>query len=154
VTTVALVLFAAGPAWLAPRRGDGTEHLFYDGACGLCHRTVRLAVTAAPDDDRLLFAPLDSPLFAERVPADLPIPDSLVYVTSNGDVLLRTAAVIRLLDRLGGKWRGAALLLRATPRPLRDCGYAVVARIRHRLFARPTASRPAVPEHLRARFVS
>jgi predicted DCC family thiol-disulfide oxidoreductase YuxK len=57
-----------------------------------------------------------------------------------------------MLKRLGGPWRAVAVLVGAFPRPLRDRVYDVVARLRHRLFARPGDACPVTPPDLRARF--
>jgi len=154
VAIVLVVGLGIDRAWLAPRRAEGVEWLFYDGSCGLCHRTIRLALAAAPDDKGLLFAPLASAAFKAAVPGDLKLPDSLIYVTADGAVLSRTAAVIRLLDRLGGRWRIAAGVLRVVPKPIRDIGYDAVAAIRHRVFARPSDACPLIPPDQRDRFVN
>jgi predicted DCC family thiol-disulfide oxidoreductase YuxK len=57
-----------------------------------------------------------------------------------------------VLARLGGAWGALAVVLRAVPRPVRDAGYDLVARVRHRLFARPPAACPLLPPALAARF--
>src|SRR5439155_1323839 len=71
---------------------------------------------------------------------------------ADGARLARSAAVLHIAACLGGLWRALALVLRAVPAPLRDLGYDAVARVRLRLFARPTEACPLLPPHLRARF--
>ena len=144
--------FTFDPAWIEPRRPDGVEHLFYDGGCGLCHRAVRFALAEAPGDAALVFAPLGSEAFRDVYRGREDLPDSLAYAPAEGELLFRTDAVVRLLERLGGGWRVAAALLRLIPRPLRDAGYDGIAATRHLLFRKPDDACPIIPPHLRGRF--
>jgi predicted DCC family thiol-disulfide oxidoreductase YuxK len=80
------------------------------------------------------------------------LPDSIVLLTATGETLTRSAAVLHILDRLGGAWRLLGCLARLFPRPLRDFVYDRVAAVRHKLFARPADVCPVIPAHLRARF--
>jgi len=145
-------LLATDPRWFPPVRPAGDALLLYDGNCGLCHRSVRLCLAEAPDDAALSFAPLGGAAMRERLGENPALPDSLVLLTADGRTLVRSTAVIALLRRFGGLWRAPVGLFAAVPRPLRDLGYDCVARIRHRLFARPEAACPVVPAPLRARF--
>jgi len=128
--------------------------VFYDGACGLCHRTVRFAIARDRDGSRFRFSALGSEAFRRLVPegrrADLP--DSIVVLTPDGTLLMRSAAVIHILERIGGPWRLQGKLLALVPRGIRDLGYDGVARVRHRLFRRPADACPVTPPELRARF--
>jgi len=81
----------------------------------------------------LRFASLQG-AFGNRVRAshpELDRVDSVVWV-EGGRVLVRSDAALRVARYLGGWWR-LALLARALPRPLRDAGYDLIARHRHRL---------------------
>jgi predicted DCC family thiol-disulfide oxidoreductase YuxK len=128
--------------------------VFYDGGCGLCHRAVRFAIAHDPDGARFRFASLDSEAFRRRVPeaARTGLPDSIVALTPDGALLVRSAAVIHVLERVGGAWRFWGRLLRMVPRWVRDAGYDAVARVRHLLFRRPDDACPVTPPELRARF--
>jgi predicted DCC family thiol-disulfide oxidoreductase YuxK len=151
---VLLHLFTFDPAWV-PRRAPGmVETLFYDGSCGLCHRAVRFVLAEDVDGAAFRFAPLDSEIFRASVPqAERErLPDSLVLRTADGLVLTRSAAVRHLMDRLGGFWRVLAIIATAVPGNLQDAAYDTVARLRHRLFARPKDACPLLPAHLRGRF--
>src|SRR5262249_20173935 len=57
---VMLHLFTFNPAWIAPLRSAATETIFYDGGCGLCHRTVRFVLSEDASGCTFNFAPLDS----------------------------------------------------------------------------------------------
>jgi predicted DCC family thiol-disulfide oxidoreductase YuxK len=128
--------------------------VFYDGACGLCHRTVRFAIARDPDGSRFRFAALGGETFRRRVtqPARAGLPDSIVVLTPDGSLLTRSGAVIHLLERIGGPWRLLGGLLGLVPRVFRDTGYDAVARVRHWLFRRPAETCPVTPPALRARF--
>jgi len=128
--------------------------VFYDGGCGLCHRAVRFAIAHDADGSRFRFASLDSESFRRRVPAAsrAGLPDSIVALTPDGTLLLRSAAVMHVLERVGGGWKVVGRLQQLVPRVVRDAGYDAVARIRYQLFTRPTDACPVTPPELRARF--
>lgn len=131
-----------------------SEHLFFDGECGLCHRWVLFALARDHGRELFRFAPLQGPTCAALVPASAraALPDSLAVRTANGRLLVRSAAVLHVLARLGGAWRALAALLGVVPRPLRDWVYERVASVRKRLFARPASACPVVPYELARRF--
>jgi predicted DCC family thiol-disulfide oxidoreductase YuxK len=128
--------------------------VFYDGACGLCHRTVRFAIARDPDGSRFRFSALGSEAFRRLVPEALRrgLPDSIVVLTPDGALFSRSAAIVHILDRIGGAWRLQGRLLGLVPRGIRDLGYDGVARVRHRLFEKPPDACPVMPPELRARF--
>jgi predicted DCC family thiol-disulfide oxidoreductase YuxK len=149
---VMLHLFTFNPAWL--RAAEATpDTLFYDGYCGLCHRTVRF-VLAEDRPGAFRFAPLDSDAFRAAVPVSerAGLPDSIVIVRADGTRLVRSDAVVHVLHRLGGMWRVAGALLAWVPVVFRNTAYDFVGRIRRRLFAPPAAACPLLPPHLRGRF--
>jgi predicted DCC family thiol-disulfide oxidoreductase YuxK len=82
------------------------------------------------------------------------LPDTFVIVDDHGRMLTKGDAVIHMLERLGGLWRGLGVAFRLLPRRLRDRGYDRVGRIRHRLFPKPGGMCPLVPEALRTRFAA
>jgi predicted DCC family thiol-disulfide oxidoreductase YuxK len=149
---VFLHLFTFDPAWIPPRKGP-TETVFYDGHCGLCHRAVRFLLA----EDRagaFRFAPLGGETFHDAVPENrrTGLPDSLVIRTADGSLLMRSAAVLHILRRSGGVWRLLAGVAGVVLAGIRDAAYDGVARVRHRLFARPAATCPLIPATLRTRF--
>ncbi len=128
--------------------------IFYDGGCGLCHWSVKFAVRRDPGGRAFRFAPLGGATFLERVPADrrAGLPDSIVLLTGEGALLARSAAVLRMLRRLGGVWAVAGVIASLVPRVLRDAAYDFIARVRYKLFRRPQNACPLLPPELRARF--
>lgn len=129
------------------------DRLFYDGGCGLCHRAVRFLMARDPAG-AIRFAPLGGETFLRTVPPErqAALPDSLVVQTSEGRILVRTAAAARLLWRLGGGWRLLERLGRILPRTVTDRLYDFVARHRRRWFPAPSGSCPLLPAELRDRF--
>ena len=141
------------PAWVPAVRTNTPLVLFYDGACGFCHRTVRFLLS----EDRaeaVHFAPLFGPTFDARVPPDVraTLPDSLVLLTADGSVLVRSRGLIVTARALGGLWRAGAEVLSLLPPVLLDAAYDRFARIRRRLFAQPEGTCPLIPPSLRGRF--
>jgi predicted DCC family thiol-disulfide oxidoreductase YuxK len=151
---VMLHLFTFDPAWIRPQKALGTEILFYDGHCGLCHRAVRFILAEDRTGDTFRFAPLESEAFraAVREPDRAALPDSLLVLTTDGVLLTRSAAVLHILRRLGGVWRLLGSVISVVPTPLRDRVYDGIARIRHSLFRTPAQACPLVPADLRRRF--
>ncbi len=127
--------------------------LFFDGGCGLCHNSVKVLI-ALDRKAKLLFAPLGGVTFLERVPepARAGLPDSLVLSTGDGQLHVRSNAVLRALEEIGGIWTFEAKLGRLIPRPLRDRLYDAIARARHRWFEKPKTACPLMPPEMRARF--
>ncbi len=82
--------------------------------------------------------------------------DSLVLVTPGvghgGEaVAVRSEAVLQIARYLGGVWHLTAMA-RVVPRPVRDWGYAILARNRYRLFGRYDAC-PVPSAEVRTRFL-
>jgi predicted DCC family thiol-disulfide oxidoreductase YuxK len=130
------------------------EILFYDGHCGLCHRTVKFVLLHDRARGAFRFAPLQGETFQRLVPPEqrAGLPDSIVVRREDGVLLARSDAFIYILRRLGGGWGALAAILRVIPRPVRDAVYDLVARIRYRVFGRRDDLCPIVPADLRARF--
>lgn len=142
-----------GPQGVAPdpRGPDPRGIVFYDGDCGLCHGFVRFLLRV---DRRARFriAPLGGDLFRATVPeaARAGLPDSVVLARGHG-ILVRSDAVLAVLEGLGGAWPALAAAGRVVPRALRDRAYDAVAARRARWFAKPTGSCPVLPPGLRGR---
>src|SRR5262245_36997987 len=131
-----------------------SERIYFDGDCGLCHRWVLFTLARERGRELFRFAPLQGPTFASEVGENerQGLPDSIVVRTSAGELLVRSAAALHVLERIGGVWRALAAVSRLVPPPLRDWGYDRVAAVRKRLFAKPAAACPLVPPTLARRF--
>ncbi|GAB4548736.1 MAG: DCC1-like thiol-disulfide oxidoreductase family protein [Phycisphaerales bacterium] len=119
---------------------DDHPIVFYDGACGLCDRSVRWIM----DRDRahaFRFAPLQGETFAGLQRDDVPADMSTLVVLIDGDVLVRSDAVLAIWRTLGGVWSLFAGIGRIVPRALRDALYRLIARHRLKLFGGAEACR-------------
>lgn len=112
--------------------------LLYDGDCGLCGTLVRW-LRARRHGGRIGYLALQAPAAQAYLAAHgLPTRefDSLVFVPQRegpqgSRYLLRTDGLFAAAAEIGGPLRVLAWL-RVIPRPVRDGGYALVARFRHR----------------------
>lgn len=115
--------------------------VLYDGDCAYCNGWVNW-IRRRDQAGRLRYAALASPEGTalrerHRIPAHL---DSVVLV-EDGKAHVRSDAAWRILALLPGL-RVGAQALRFIPRPLRDLGYDLVARNRHRLGMRDACELP------------
>lgn len=159
---IMLHLFTFDPAWIKDRWPSGTgavDTVFYDGGCGLCHGVIRFLLSEDQDGTRFRYAPLngethhrDFTMMTSYAPHRAP--DSIAVVSSEGCIFTRWNAVRYLLNRLGGIWRILATVVDVLPHAMLDRAYDLVARIRHRLFPKPSDVCPIVPVELRQRFLS
>ena len=106
------------------------------------------------DGQAFRFAPLQGETFQARVAAErrAGLPDSVVVLRSDGELLVRSEAFLHIFRRLGGGWRVLATVLSVVPRGMRDLVYDFIARIRYRVFGKRDDLCPIVPAELRARF--
>ncbi|MCH9021841.1 MAG: DUF393 domain-containing protein [Planctomycetes bacterium] len=151
---IMLHLFTFDPGWVRPRRISSTITLYYDGHCGLCHRFVRFLL--AEDRSKVFrFAPLQSESFENAVAQERreTLPDSVVLLSDEGNILTSSTAIVYTLKRLGGVWRVLGSLLWVVPKFLRDGGYRFVAAVRYKLFKKPAEMCPMIPGSLQERFI-
>ncbi|MFT7464463.1 MAG: putative DCC family thiol-disulfide oxidoreductase YuxK, partial [Pseudohongiellaceae bacterium] len=159
VTLCVALPFVVSPDRFSPVRGgvQGDLHpgrVFYDGHCGLCHRAVRWILAEDQLQPHLGLAPLQGETFAALVDEGVrsELPESLVFRRDDGELLLKSQAVLAILQTLGGFWRALGLVLVLVPRPLRDLAYDGIARVRFALFGEAAAACPLLPAHLIDRF--
>jgi predicted DCC family thiol-disulfide oxidoreductase YuxK len=125
--------------------------LFYDGDCVFCARAVQQLIRRDPHR-RIAFAPLQG-----RLAGSLGLTrhaakrgGTLILLReSDGEIYMKSSALIELARALGGGWRALALA-HFIPRPLRDWGYALVADHRHLLRGK-SSSCPLPSAELQAR---
>jgi len=147
---VVLHFFIFDPAWVKRASGERPATMFYDGGCGLCHRAVRFVAAEDRDGVCFRFAPLKGDAFAALRESStraemLDQIDSIVLSLPDGRLLVRASAVLEIGKRLGGIWRAAAIAAGVVPLRVLDAGYDWVARIRHRIFAKPPDACPILP---------
>ncbi len=74
-----------------------------------------------------------------------------MILIEDGELSLRSTAVLKIARRMNVPWRWMAVFL-VVPRPIRDAVYRVVAAVRHRLEGRSNACEIPPPE-IRARMI-
>jgi predicted DCC family thiol-disulfide oxidoreductase YuxK len=130
-------------SWLEVGKTDPSPTaalLLYDGRCGLCTASIAFMLRHERKHT-LLFATLQGGVGSEirRRHPELEGVDSLVWVDpaaeeDSEEVFVKSAAVLRAADYLGGPWRLLAIG-RLLPAGARDGIYDWIARHRHSLSA-------------------
>ena len=138
---------------------DRPAILLFDGTCGFCARNVQFVLRHDRKTQSLRFASLQSDIGAALMErrADLRAIDSVIWLEPATEreperVLVRSAAVLRVLQYLGGSWAFLATLGALVPRSIRDALYDFVARHRQRLAGRGPSCLVPTPAQ-RARFL-
>jgi predicted DCC family thiol-disulfide oxidoreductase YuxK len=144
----------------------GRTLVIFDGRCGLCNGSVRWFLVR-DRRDRLRFAPFESPkvakLLAQHALAEpgtavghSAIPETILVVRDPGgpaeQLFVRSDAIVALLAELPRPWTAWAAVLGCIPRPLRDLGYRIIARMRYRVWGR-LKSCPVPTSEDRTRFL-
>ena len=116
------------------------DYLLLDGDCGLCHRLATFIDKRLGKQKDLGYRPIlsdDAQKMIATFPKKQQDADS-VYLVRNGKSYIRSAAGIRCL--LYMKWYYAMLfpIFWLIPLPIRDIGYRIIAKYRHKFFKRPT----------------
>ena len=116
------------------------DYLLLDGDCGLCHRLATFIDKRLGKEKDLGYRPIlsgDAQKMIATFPKKQQDADS-VYLFRNGKSYIRSAAGIRCL--LYMKWYYAMLfpIFWLIPLPIRDIGYRIIAKYRHKFFKKPT----------------
>ncbi len=119
--------------------GSVAPILVYDGDCAFCSRVVRFVLRHDRRRRTVRFATREGVAgraVRERHAALREV-ESLVWVDWEAGAeraQVHSDAVLAIAAYLGGAWAVLGGLGRAAPRPLRDGVYALVARVRRRIF--------------------
>ena len=119
---------------------DQRDFLFLDGDCGLCHRLATFIDKRLADGKNLGYRPIfhpDAQRVIQTLPANLRDADS-VYLIRNGTAYIRSAAGIRFVLYMRWYYKMWFPLLWLIPLPLRNIGYRLIAKYRHKFFKRPS----------------
>jgi predicted DCC family thiol-disulfide oxidoreductase YuxK len=115
--------------------------VFFDGECGLCQQIVQF-VMAEDLSESLQFAPLEGNFAVDsKIPSQKHLEPDLqsIVVAADGQVFMRSEAVIVLLKQLGGVWRFCSLIIKLLPKSTLEFGYRYVAQ-RRKIWISETAS--------------
>lgn len=120
--------------------------LFFDDDCGLCSRSVHFLMRR-DRSGTLFFAPIQGDTAKSRLNAELR--ESLstaVYQRLDGEVLLRSDAVLQAVIDIGSRWRFLARPALLIPRRWRDGVYNWIAARRKKLFQNGACPLPPTEE--------
>jgi predicted DCC family thiol-disulfide oxidoreductase YuxK len=121
---------------LPPFTQPGERVVLFDGVCKLCNGWAKFLIRHDHQPHFRLASVQSAEGQALLVWGGLPTDhfDSMALI-ENGQMLLRSDAVLRIVGQLPGAWRHLAWL-RVIPRPVRDWCYDRIALNRYRLFGR------------------
>ena len=108
--------------------------VLFDGFCATCNRWAQW-ISKHDSKNTFELIPQESPE-GETVMSSCPkslIDVDAVYVVNDDQWYARSSAVCRMLWKLRLHWKIAGVLFWLIPRPLRDYGYDMFAKRRHRL---------------------
>ncbi len=117
--------------------------LLYDGNCGLCHRSVQF-LYKRDHKHNFSFVPLGSTLgkqLTETSGIDTHKIDSIVLVEQKVAYYIKSRAVLKSLNALGGLWRLCYPLL-MLPTCFGDWTYDFIAKHRTKWFKNPACAIP------------
>lgn len=109
--------------------------IFYDGECGLCNGAVRFALKR-DRKGHLAFAPIGGSTWQDLLGSETKNDLSTMHFFDQGRHYRRSAAVVRMLWKLGAGWSFVGSVLWVIPLPIRNLGYRIVAATRYKLFGR------------------
>ena len=119
---------------------DRRDFLFLDGDCGLCHRLATFIDKRLGKGKNLGYRPIldeDAQRVIQTLPTKLRDADS-VYLIRNGKPYIRSAAGIRCVLYMRWYYKMWFPVLWLIPLPLRNIGYRLIAKFRHKFFKRPS----------------
>ncbi len=118
--------------------------IYFDGQCTVCNRFVDFLIQR--DHARVLkYASLQGGTAAKNLSPAYRQDLSTVVLDDQGELLTESSAIIRAVGLLGGVYRLIGLLL-LIPKPLRNRGYRLFAKHRHKILAPREACRLPTPE--------
>ena len=119
---------------------DHRDFLFLDGDCGLCHRLATFLDKRLGKGKELGYRPIlddDAQRVIQALPGKLRDADS-VYLIRKGKPYIRSSAGIRCVLYMRWYYKMWFPVLWLIPLPLRNIGYRLIAKYRHKFFKRPT----------------
>ncbi len=125
--------------------------MLYDGACGLCVRSVQWILNHESGPEFVFVSQSSSvgqDLLDEFDLAEASQGEGTMVLIDAGRAYLRSDAAWRIAWRMRAPWRWLALW-RVVPKPMRDWVYRKVARNRHRLVAEEGCLVPTEEQRLR-----
>lgn len=134
---------------------QNTNIVFFDGVCNLCNGFIDFLITR-DHHKQLYYCSLQTDKAKEILGANaIEISaDSLstIYFYSDGQIMQKSTAILKMLKKLSGGYRIMASVLLVIPRPVRDFMYMRIANNRYLFFGKKSTCRLPSPEE-RAQFL-
>ncbi|HDP54672.1 MAG TPA: DUF393 domain-containing protein [Bacteroidetes bacterium] len=110
--------------------------LIYDGYCNLCSWLVRFA-QRFDKKERIALQPSQNSdgMFDVGIPEKV-FKSTVVFVSPQGKVYVKSRAALRILKTLGGIWSIAWFFLLLIPNPIRNFLYNFISRNRYKWFGK------------------
>lgn len=126
--------------------------ILFDGTCAFCERSVRFIATR--DRGYFTFGASQNPEGQALLAQYGTTRDAArsIILIEDGQVWLRSTAVLKIARRLTAPWRWAAMFL-WVPLPIRDAVYRMVAAVRQRIAGESNACDMPPPE-IRGRLIT
>ena len=116
------------------------DYLLLDGDCGLCHRLANFIDKRLSKNKRIYYIPISSTEAQEMIaimPERQRKADS-VYLIKDGKSYIKSAAGIRCLLYMRWYYSMWFPIVWLIPLPIRDIGYMIIAKYRHKFFKKPS----------------
>lgn len=116
------------------------DYLLLDGDCGLCHRLANFIDKRLSKNKRIYYRPISSTEAQEMIacmPERQRKADS-VYLIKDGKSYIKSAAGIRCLLYMRWYYSMWFPIVWLIPLPIRDIGYMIIAKYRHKVFKKPS----------------
>jgi len=110
-----------------------TTALLFDGECEFCNFWIQF-VKKRNSKATFEFYPLQSET-GKKLRTEYRINDEIdsVVVIKKNKAFVKSNAALQIVESIGGVW-SLLLILWIIPKPIRDWGYDIIAKNRHRLF--------------------
>ena len=115
------------------------DFLLLDGDCGLCNKLAIFLDKRLGKNMDIAYRPIlsaEGQKLVATLPQNQQDADS-VYLIRNGKSYIRSAAGIRCLLYMKWYYRMWFPILWLIPLPIRDIGYRIIAKYRHKIFKKP-----------------
>ena len=116
-----------------------TDVILLDGDCGLCNHVAVFLHPRLAEKSSIRFLAIESEEGQSLIAtfSDKFQKADSVYLIRNGKPYMRSAAGIRIILYLKWYYRMWYPLLWLIPLPLRNIGYRIIAKYRHKIFKQP-----------------
>lgn len=131
-----------------------SDVVFFDGHCGLCHFWVKFTLSK-DKKKRFCFSPqqgetIKDVLSPEQISS---LPDSIIVVTKEKEILTKSTAISYILKNLGSIWTIFGWLIWIIPYPIRNFVYDLIAKVRKTILKKPDDICPVTSFDLRERIL-